>query len=95
MLKSMINPDLSGKKLSLVFVIMLIMLLALSTNLMAQVVDYYVDPSGTDDMPGGTSGDPWATIEYAVNNVANPTTATIVIHVSGDTYTLNNDVSVR
>ena len=55
-------------------------------------VDYYVDPSGTDDMPGGTSGDPWATIEYAVNNVANPTTATIVINVSGDTYTLNSDV---
>ena len=35
MLKTMINPDSSGKKKNLVFVIMLIMLLAMSTNLMA------------------------------------------------------------
>ena len=94
MLKSMINPDLSGKKTSLVLVFMLIMLLAISTSLMA--VDYYVDPSGTDDMPGGTSGDPWATIEYAVNSVSDPETETIVIHVSGDTYTLNsNDIGIH
>jgi hypothetical protein len=56
-------------------------------------VDYYVDPAGTDDGSHGTGPgtNAWKTIEYAVNNVANPATATIVIHVSGDTYTLNNN----
>ena len=74
---------------------MLIMLLAMSTSLMA--VDYYVDPLGTDDVSHGegTGTDAWKTIEWAVNNVSDPTTATIIIHVSGDTYTLNsNDIDI-
>ena len=79
-------------KKSMLLILMLIIGLAMSTNLMA--VDYYVDPNGTDDVShgSGTGTDAWATIEYAVNNVADPTTATIIIHVSGDTYTLNSDV---
>ena len=61
------------------------------TNAMA--VDYYVDPSGTDDLGHGTGSgtNAWETIQYAVTNVSNPTTATIVIHVSADTYTLGSD----
>ncbi|MEA3444510.1 MAG: LamG-like jellyroll fold domain-containing protein, partial [Bacteroidota bacterium] len=47
MLNSMINPDLSGKKTKLVFGFMLIMLLALSTGLMAQ--NNCLDFDGTDD----------------------------------------------
>lgn len=32
--------------------------------------NYYVDPvSGVDTMPGGTIGAPWATIQYALNNI--------------------------
>jgi len=56
-------------------------------------VEYYVDPSGTDDGSHGTGTgiDAWATIEHAVSSVANPDSATIVIHVSGDTYTLNSN----
>jgi len=78
------------KKLSLI-ILALIIGLALSANLMAD--DYYVDPLGTDDVDhgGGAGTGAWKTIEYAVNTVADPTTATIVIYVSGDTYTLGND----
>ncbi|MCK4639966.1 MAG: T9SS type A sorting domain-containing protein [Candidatus Marinimicrobia bacterium] len=75
------------KKFSLVFGFMLIIGLALSTSLMA--VDYYVDPSGTDDgiHGSGTGTDAWKTIEYAVNHV-DPTTETIVINVAAGTYNL-------
>jgi len=45
MLKSMINPDLSGKKLSLISGILLTMFLAMSTSLMA--TDYAVIGAGT------------------------------------------------
>ena len=75
----------------MILITIVILGLGLCTNLMA-VDDYYVDPLGTDDVDhgGGTGTAAWKTIEYAVNNVSDPTTATIVIHVSGDTYTLNN-----
>jgi len=70
---------------------MLLFGLLITTNLLS--VDYYVDPTGTDDGSHGSGPgtDAWQTIQYAVDNVLDPTTATIVIHVSGDTYTLNND----
>jgi hypothetical protein len=83
------------KKTKLVLGFLLILLLAMSANLIA--VDYYVDPTGTDDGSHGSApgSDAWQTIQYAVNNVLNPTTATIVIHISGDTYTLNsNDIDI-
>ncbi len=62
-------------------------------NTAALAVDYYVDPAGTDDGShgAGPGTDAWKTIEYAVVNVADPATAGIVIHVSGDTYTLNSN----
>ncbi len=72
------------------FVVLVFVLIG-SASLMA---DYYVDPSGTDDLnPGRGSGpgqNAWKTIQFAVNNVSDPTTATIMIHVSGYTYTLNS-----
>lgn len=59
----------------------------------AATVNYYVDPSGTDDGSHGTAvgTDAWATIQYAVNNVANPTSDTIIINIAAGTYTTNND----
>ena len=55
---------------------------------------YYVDPSGTDDGSHGTGtgSDAWQTIQYAVDNAANPSTDTNIINVSGDTYTLTNEI---
>lgn len=35
----------------------------------AQGNTYYVATDGVDDLPGGTSGDPWATITYALDHV--------------------------
>jgi hypothetical protein len=66
----------------------LLLTLTISTSLMA--VDYYVDPLGTDDGAHGSSPGTgaWATIEYAVNHVADPATATIVINVAAGTYNL-------
>ena len=80
------------KKLSLLTLISLMVGLTLNISLTAQV-NYYVDPSGTDDGSHGSSPGTgaWQTIQYAVSNVLNPTTATIIINVSGDTYTLNSD----
>ena len=79
------------KKLNLYKLTLLLIVLAMSTSLMAD--DYYVDPSGTDDGSHGSGPGigAWETIQYAVNNVSDPTTATIMIHVSGDTYTLNSN----
>ncbi len=76
---------------SFIFGLMLIVLLVMSTNLIA--VDYYVDPSGTDDGShgSGTGTDAWATIEYAVNNVSDPETETIIIYVAAGIYNLYHD----
>ena len=65
---------------------MLLIALVLSTSLMA--VDYYVDPSGTDDGSHGSGPgtNAWKTIQYALTNVSDPTTATIVIHIAAGTY---------
>ncbi|NQV12518.1 Ig-like domain-containing protein, partial [Candidatus Uhrbacteria bacterium] len=54
---------------------------------------YYVDPTGTDDGSHGTASgtDAWATIQYAITNVSDPTTSPIVINISGSTFTTSND----
>jgi len=59
----------------------------------AATVNYYVDQSGTDSPENGTSSGvgAWATIQYALDTVANPTTDTIIINIGAGTYTLNND----
>lgn len=78
------------KKLRVTFISFLLV-----SSLYARV-DYYVDPSGTDDLThgSGTGTDAWATIQYAVDHVANPTTASVVINISADVYTLNNSVII-
>lgn len=55
----------------------------------AATVDYYVDPTGTDDGSHGTGTgtDAWATIQYAITNAANPTTDIITINIAAGTYT--------
>jgi len=65
-----------------------------STLTLTGAYHYYVDPLGTDDGSHGTTSGSGAyqTIQYAITNVPNPTTAPIVIHISGDTYTTNNTV---
>ena len=56
--------------------------------------NYYVDNHlGADTLTNGTAPDSsaWKTIEYAINNVANPTTDTIIIHISAGTYNLGSN----
>lgn len=55
--------------------------------------EYYVDPTGTDDGDHGTASGTgaWATIQYAITNVPNPTTYPTRIHIAAGTYTTNND----
>jgi len=58
----------------------------------AATVNYYVDPAGTNSGAGTSAGaSAWQTIQYAVTNVANPTTDTIIINISANTYTTSND----
>lgn len=56
-----------------------------------QEATHFVDGVNGSDVPeNGTLINPWKTIQYAITNVPNPTTATIVIKVAAGTYTLNN-----
>ena len=66
----------------------IIILLVVGTLSFGQT-QYYVNPSGTDDGAHGNGAgtSAWKTIQYAILNVANPTTATIVINVAAGTYT--------
>jgi len=57
----------------------------------AATVNYYVDPAGTNSGAGTSAGaSAWQTIQYAVTNVANPTTDTIIINISANTFTTEN-----
>lgn len=58
----------------------------------AATVNYYVRADGNDSNDGSAndSGNAWLTIQNAIDTVANPTTDTIIINISGDTYDLNN-----
>ncbi|MFA7418297.1 MAG: right-handed parallel beta-helix repeat-containing protein [Melioribacteraceae bacterium] len=77
------------------FLITLVFAFLSTITTMAQV-NYYVSTIGSDFPGDGTQSNPWLTIEYAVNTVSNPTTATIVINVEAGTYTLNsNDIYIN
>lgn len=69
-----------------------IFLVFLPVSVSAATVNYYVDPAGTNEagFGTGTGTDAFQTIQYAISNVANPATDTIIINISGDTYTTNN-----
>ena len=86
MLKSMINPDLSGKKLILVLGFMLIMLLALSANLMAanQVVT-----SNADDGSGELT-----TLREAIAAVGDGETITFNLSSGNETITISSELSI-
>lgn len=64
-----------------------------STSLLAQ--DYYVSPDGSDIAGDGSSGNPWRTIQHAINQV--PAGATIYIMDDGvegnDDYVENIDIT--
>jgi len=55
----------------------------------AATVSYYVDPTGADDGSHGTGTgrDTWASIQYAITNVADPIIDVITINIAAGTYT--------
>ena len=57
----------------------------IATALSAQT-EYYVSTSGSDVSGTGSSSSPWATLQHAIDNVSDPSTANI-IHVATGTYT--------
>lgn len=60
-------------------------------------VDYYVDPvNGVDDGAHGTgpAENAWQTVQYAIDNVSDPTTATIIIHIASCQDTIDNMISI-
>ena len=60
-------------------------------NISMAQTNYYVDSHlGTDTTTNGTGSDSlaWKTIEYAVNHVTNPSSDSIIIHISTGTYNL-------
>ena len=59
-------------------------------NISFAQTNYYVSTAGSD-ANDGSQVSPWATIEYAVNNVSNPSVDLIVINISTGVYDLSND----
>jgi Secretion system C-terminal sorting domain len=72
-------------KSSRFFCVLFVFLVSLS--ILSAVDYYYVDVTGSDD-GDGSEGDPWATIQYAVNNVATPADNDIVIYISAGIFNL-------
>ena len=63
-------------------------------NISFAQTNYYVNNSLGNDVLGNGSGpgaSAWKTIEYAVNNVSNPSVDEIIINISSDVYDLSND----
>ncbi len=70
------------------------MIILLVINISFAQTNYYVDNTMGNDMPEngtGTGALAWKTIEYAVNNVSNPTTEQIIINITNGIYDLSND----
>ncbi len=90
----MIYINMKNTKRLLTFVIVLFCcgLFSIDTASAAKGV-YYVDPLGTDDGSHGTATgtDAWKSIQYAISNASNPTTDTVIINISADTFTTSND----
>jgi hypothetical protein len=69
-------------------------ILLIITNISFAQTNYYVDNSLGTDAPGnGTSpgASAWKTIEYAIDNVANPNSDSIIINISNGVYNLSNN----
>ena len=54
---------------------------------------YYVDPSGSDVTGDGSSGDPWQTIQHAIDNAVDGDTIIVNagIYEESITININND----
>ncbi len=66
----------------------------IATSLSFAQSNYYVDNNLGSDQPGNgiASGSAaWKSIEYAVDNVVNPTTDSIIIHIAAGVYNLSNN----
>ncbi len=59
-------------------------------NILSAQTNYYVSTTGSD-VNNGSSSQPWATIEHAVNSVSNPASEIIVINVADGVYDLSNN----
>jgi len=82
-------------KTKIVFSFVLTALLALSAGT-ALANDRYVSTSGSDVTGDGTSGNPWATIQYAINNSTLPIPSTLLrIYTQTATININKTVSLR
>ncbi|MEO8231595.1 MAG: choice-of-anchor Q domain-containing protein [Ignavibacteriota bacterium] len=71
-----------------------IIALLIIINVSSAQTNYYVDGALGSDIPGNglrTGASAWKTIEYAVNNVADPATEPIIINIVDGTYDLNNN----
>ncbi|MEA3443688.1 MAG: GLUG motif-containing protein, partial [Bacteroidota bacterium] len=86
MLNSMINPDLSGKNTNLVFGFMLIMLIAMSTNLLA--TNYQVSGAGSSEVNGlyVENGTNYGKPKYEYFNSVNNTTYYLAYDSNYGTY---------
>lgn len=66
----------------------------------AGVFEWYIDPAGDDANGAGTSGDPWQTIQGAIDNLLaaydeiTPDFTTTRIHLAAGTYTLTKDLDL-
>jgi hypothetical protein len=78
-----IAPRFLGLALTLTLLVMPVRVPGGLPSMHAQGDVYYVAMDGTDDIPGGTVGDPWATITYALDNVPDDS----LILVRPGTYT--------
>lgn len=73
---------------------LLIPFFTLPLSLSIAQTNYYVNYSEGSDSPGqgnAPNTGAWKTIEYAINNVANPTIDEIIINITGEIYNLAND----
>ena len=69
-------------------------LLLLFINFSYSQTNYYVDNTLGNDVPGNglsTGSGAWKTIEYAVDNVSNPSSEQIIINITSGTYDLSNN----
>ncbi len=71
------------------FIINLIIFFVVSLSAV-NAADYYVSTSGSDGSGDGSSGNPWATIQHAIDQVS----ANDVIHVGDGTYNLSSPITV-
>lgn len=65
--------------------IVLLLAFALAFASMPSAADYYVSTTGNDTTGDGSSGNPWATIQFAINRVS----AGDTIHIAVGNYTEN------